>query len=165
MANLFNALYFVINDFRVVLQATRTRVMNYDCKLIGYSKSCYQLIDKKRTWWSRLCQISELFSRNQDVEIFIVGNFWLAPSIPPPRVRVPSTPSTLSSIYWTVKCGKYKINKKRPGLAHFFKKTFDRRWGVCPDGERWILASPQHDWVVATDSKNVSCRNGRSGKS
>ena len=135
MANLFNALYFVINDFRVVLQATRTRVMNYDCKLIGYSKSCYQLIDKKRTWWSRLCQISELFSRNQDVEIFIVGNFWLAPSIPPPRVRVPSTPSTLSSIYWIVKCGKGENKQKEAGIGEFFKKNFwsqvrrvPRRW-------------------------------------
>ena len=48
-----------------------------------------------------------------------------APSIRLPRVRVPSTPSMLFSIYichlnWNVK--RTKINKKRPGLAHFKKK-------------------------------------------
>ena len=48
-----------------------------------------------------------------------------APSILLPRVRVPSTPSMLFSIYichlnWNVK--RMKINKKRPGLAHFFLK-------------------------------------------
>ena len=43
-----------------------------------------------------------------------------APSILPPWVRVPSTPSTLLSIYiWIASCGKDKKNKMRPGLAHF----------------------------------------------
>ena len=46
------------------------------------------------------------------------------PSILPPRGRVPSTPSTLLSIYtgWC-HAEKTKINKKRPVLAYFFKKT------------------------------------------
>ena len=51
-------------------------------------------------------------------------------SILPPRVRVPSTPSMLFSIYivqivylsFELECGKNeKINKKRPELAHFLK--------------------------------------------
>ena len=52
-----------------------------------------------------------------------------APSILPPRVWVPSTPSTLSSIIklCKVKSEKTKINKKRPGLAHFYKKEFFTR--------------------------------------
>ena len=50
-----------------------------------------------------------------------------APSILPPQVRVPSTPSMLFSIYivQTVylsiefECEKNKNKQKRPGLAHF----------------------------------------------
>ena len=48
------------------------------------------------------------------------------PTILPPQVRVPSTPSTLLS--FIVKLVPYlsreknEINKKRPGLAHFFFK-------------------------------------------
>ena len=43
-----------------------------------------------------------------------------APSVLPPRVWVPSTPSTLLSIYiWIFSCEKDKNKqKKRPGLAH-----------------------------------------------
>ena len=46
-----------------------------------------------------------------------------APTILPPRVRVPSTPSMLLSFIVTfvlyLSCEKNEINKKRPGLAHF----------------------------------------------
>ena len=42
------------------------------------------------------------------------------PFILPPRVRVPSTPSTLVLIFIDLCHGeKTKINEKRPGLAHF----------------------------------------------
>ena len=49
------------------------------------------------------------------------------------KVRAPSTPSMLFSIYichlhWNVK--RTKINKKRPGLAYFFKKNFWRNWAT-----------------------------------
>ena len=55
-----------------------------------------------------------------------------APSILPPWVWLPSTPSTLLSLnvkfvlYLSLRCEKItKINKKRPGLAHL-KKDFSR---------------------------------------
>ena len=47
-----------------------------------------------------------------------------APTILRPRVWIPSTPSTLFLYlyYWNCNEKITKINKKRPGLAHFFKK-------------------------------------------
>ena len=43
------------------------------------------------------------------------------PTILRPRVRIPSTPSTLFfNLYWNCNEKRMKINKKRPGLAHFF---------------------------------------------
>ena len=40
-----------------------------------------------------------------------------------PRVRIPSTPSMLFfNLNWNCNEKRTKINKKRPGLAHFFKK-------------------------------------------
>ena len=54
-----------------------------------------------------------------------------APTILPPRVRVPSTPSMLLSFIVKfvlyLSCEKNEINKKRPGLAHFFIKKYDHR--------------------------------------
>ena len=47
-----------------------------------------------------------------------------APTILWPRVRIPSTPSMLFSICIEIVMRKRtKINKKRPGLSHFFKKN------------------------------------------
>ena len=51
-----------------------------------------------------------------------------APTILPPQVRVPSTPSMLYHLWYLCyicHLKRTKINKKRPGLAHFFKKV---RW-------------------------------------
>ena len=53
-----------------------------------------------------------------------------APSILLPRVRVPSTPSTLFSIYsvqivnlsFELESEKYEIKQKEAGLGPFFKK-------------------------------------------
>ena len=51
------------------------------------------------------------------------------PTIPPPQVRVPKTPSTLLSFIVIfvqyLSCEKNKNEQKeRPGLARFFKKKF-----------------------------------------
>ena len=46
-----------------------------------------------------------------------------APSILPPRVRVPSTQSNLLSIYiWIVSCGKDENKQKEAGIGPFLKK-------------------------------------------
>ena len=54
-----------------------------------------------------------------------------APSIMPPQVRVPSTPSTLFSIYivqivylsFELECEKNKNKQKEAGIGPFFKKV------------------------------------------
>ena len=48
-----------------------------------------------------------------------------APTILPPWVQVPCTSTLLSLIVFVLylSCEKMKINKKRPGMAHFFKKS------------------------------------------
>ena len=50
-----------------------------------------------------------------------------APSILLPRFRVPSTPSTLLSIYiWIVSCGKDENKQREAGIDPFsFKKNLD----------------------------------------
>ena len=55
-----------------------------------------------------------------------------APSILPPRIRVPSTSSMLFSIYiiqilclsFELECEKNENRQKRPRLAHFLKKYY-----------------------------------------
>ena len=54
-----------------------------------------------------------------------------APSILPPRVRVPSTPSMLSSIYiWFMSCRKFKNKEKEAGIGPF-KKHLMGSENVC----------------------------------
>ena len=46
------------------------------------------------------------------------------PSILPPRVQVPSTPSAFLSIYiWIVSCGKDENKQKEAGIGQFFEKN------------------------------------------
>ena len=69
-----------------------------------------------------------------------------SPSILPPRVWGPSTPSMLLSIYnWIVMWKKTKINKKRPGLAylnqHYIFTT--NICEKCPSGIQCWESNPQ----------------------
>ena len=83
----------------------------------------------------------------------------------PPRVRVPSTPSTHWSIdIWIVSFGKDENkHKKRPGLAHFFKKirkmsnmrdaSYDEEFEVSVNYINFMIISqrgwsmhPPHSW-------------------
>ena len=78
-----------------------------------------------------------------------------APTILPPRVQVPSTPSMLFHLQYLcyIFHGKrMKLNKKRPGLAHFKKKERQGFLGVLPQLSGFICAyhpaapglSPKH---------------------
>ena len=61
-----------------------------------------------------------------------------SPSILPPQVRVPSTPSTLFSIYivqivylsFELECEKYENKQKEAGIGPFFKKNTNVRWVI-----------------------------------
>ena len=70
-----------------------------------------------------------------------------APSILPPQVRAPSTPSTLLSIYIDLcHVEKTKINKKRPGLSHFLKER-DKDTKRKNETERKIDIKKEKDGV------------------
>ena len=56
------------------------------------------------------------------------------PSILPPQVQVPSTPSMLPSIYWIVYCGKDENKQKEAGIGHFLKKL-----SVVGTQLEWVL--------------------------
>ena len=60
------------------------------------------------------------------VDVAVVVVKWSAclPSTPTIRVRIPLKPTVFSVILCLKRT---KINKKRPGLAHFFKKTLSNR--------------------------------------
>ena len=70
-----------------------------------------------------------------------------APTILRPRVCIPSTPSTLFSICIIQNCIEKitKMNKKRPGLAHFFKRSMIKIyvWKNTHNSDCFVLSRPQ----------------------
>ena len=89
--------------------------------------NCILIRASSMRWWScNLCQSCNLTAKGYCNKKF--GGATIAQWILPPLVRVPSTPSMLLSFIVKfvlyLSCEKAKINKKRPGLAHFKNTRF-----------------------------------------
>ena len=85
-----------------------------------------------------------------------------APSILPPRVRVPNTTLMLLSInIWIVSRRKDENKQKRPGLAHFRNFEFWRVWVdsmlVWNEKERKNFSSLSCEWTFDTRGREAEC--------